>query len=452
MAFSRRDFIRMGCCSAASFGVTAAFGHLNLIHAFAANPTTDYRALVCIFLFGGNDSNNMLIPNDSAGYLNYQTLRSNLAIPQNTLLPITAKTGNVPYGLHPELTGLQGLFNSGQVAFLANVGTLAQPVTRAQYMAGGPTLPINLFSHSDQQTQWQTAQFDGTGNTGWAGRTADNLQTLNAGALYPPITTVAGGAILTTGAQTQPYALIPGSTPGLNGFDSSAPANARLTALQQLLTFDTGISLIQSSSAIASQALQESAVLAGALSGLSPLETQFPTTGIGGQLKQVAQIIQARSALGLQRQIFFCSLGGFDTHGNQLPIQDSLLTQLNAAMTAFYNATVELSLPQQVTSFTLSDFSRTFQPGSNGGSDHGWGSHHIIMGGAVAGGDVYGQFPQLALGGPNDAGSNGRWIPTTSVDQYGGTLAQWFGVAPANLPSIFPNIASFSTPTLTFLG
>ena len=452
MAFSRRDFIRMGCCSAASFGVTAAFGHLNLIHAFAANPTTDYRALVCIFLFGGNDSNNMIIPNDSAGYLNYQTLRSNLAIPQNTLLPIVAKTGNVPYGLHPELTGLQGLFNSGQVAILANVGTLAQPVTRAQYMAGGPTLPINLFSHSDQQTQWQTAQFDGTGNTGWAGRTADNLQSLNAGAQYPPITTVAGGAILTTGAQTQPYALIPGSTPGLNGFESSAPANARLTALQQLLTFDTGISLIQSSSAIASQALQESAVLAGALSGLSPLETQFPTTGIGAQLQQVAQIIQARSALGLQRQIFFCSLGGFDTHGNQLPIQDSLFTQLNAAMTAFYNATVELSLPQQVTTFTLSDFSRTFQPGSNGGSDHGWGSHHIIMGGAVAGGDVYGQFPQLALGGPNDAGSNGRWIPTTSVDQYGGTLAQWFGVVPANLPSIFPNIASFSTPTLTFLG
>jgi uncharacterized protein (DUF1501 family) len=451
MAFSRRDFIRMGCCSAASFGVTAAFGHLNLIHAFAA-PAADYRALVCIFLFGGNDSNNMIIPNDSAGYQNYLTLRSNLAVPQNTLLPIVAKTGNVPYGLHPELTGLQGLFNSGQVAFLANVGTLAQPITRAQYMAGGPTLPINLFSHSDQQMQWQTAQFDGTGNTGWAGRTADSLQTLNAGAQYPPITTVAGGAILTTGAQTQPYALIPGSTPGLTGFDSSAPANARLTALQQLLTFDTGISLIQSSSAIASQALQESAVLAGALSSLSPLQTQFPTTGIGGQLKQVAQIIQARSALGLQRQIFFCSLGGFDTHANQLPTQDALMIQLNAAMTAFYNATVELSLPQQVTTFTLSDFSRTFQPGSNGGSDHGWGGHHIIMGGAVAGGDVYGQFPQLALGGPNDAGSNGRWIPTTSVDQYGGTLAQWFGVPTANLPSIFPNIGSFSAPTLTFLG
>jgi uncharacterized protein (DUF1501 family) len=235
-------------------------------------------------------------------------------------------------------------------------------------------------------------------------------------------------------------------------FDSSAPASARLAAFQQVLTFDTGISLVQSSSAIASQAIKESALLASALGGAATLQTQFPTTGIGAQLEQVAQIIQARGALGLQRQIFFCSLGGFDTHSNQLPAQDSLLAQLNAAMTAFYNATVELGLAQQVTSFTLSDFSRTFQPGSNGGSDHGWGGHHMIMGGAVAGGDVYGQFPQLALGGPSDAGSNGRWIPTISVDQYGGTLAQWFGVASADLPSIFPNIASFPTPTLAFLG
>ena len=415
MSFSRRDFIRMGCCSAASFGVTAAFGHLNLIHAFAAGAATDYRALVCIFLFGGNDSNNTIIPNDTPGYANYATLRSNLAIPQASLLPIVAKTGNVPYGLHPELTGLQGLFNSGQVAILANVGTLAQPLTQAQYKAGGPILPVNLFSHSDQQAQWQTAQFDGTGNSGWAGRTADSLQTLNAGAQFPPITSVAGGAIFTTGQTTQPYALIPGTTPGLSGFDTSAPAKARLTAFQQLLTFDTGISLVQSSSAIASQSLQESQVLAGALSGVTALQTQFPTTGIGPQLKQVAQIMQVRNVLGLQRQIFFCSLGGFDTHSNQLPIQDNLMTELNAGMSAFYAATVELGLAPQVTTFTLSDFSRTFQPGTNGGSDHGWGAHHIIMGGAVVGGDVYGQYPTIALGGPNDAGSNGRSIPTTSV-------------------------------------
>jgi uncharacterized protein (DUF1501 family) len=457
---TRRDFVRMGCCTAASFGMSAALGRLNLIHAYAAGATTQYQALVCIFLFGGNDSNNLIVPNDTAGYASYNTIRANLALAQNTLLPIVAKTnqaspsGQVDYGLHPELTNLQGLFTGGQLGIIANVGTLAGPLTRAQYLAGGPTLPINLFSHADQQAQWQTAEFTtiGNGTSGWVGRTADKLQTLNAGATFPPVTSVAGGAILCTGEQTLPYALSPGTNPGLSGYNGTAAENARLVAFQQMLTMNSGLSLVQDSDAVMTQSLTQSAVLSAAIANLPALTTVFPTTSIGAQLKQVAQIIQARSSLGLTRQIFFCSLGGFDTHSSQLPTQQTLFSQLDPAMSAFYNSTVELGLPQQVTTFTLSDFSRTYQPGTNGGTDHAWGGNHLIMGGAVHGGDVYGQFPVLTPGGPNDVGSNGRWIPTTSVDQYGATLATWFGVAAADLPYIFPNLGNFATPTLTFMG
>jgi uncharacterized protein (DUF1501 family) len=457
---TRREFVRRTCCTAAALGMASSFSRFGLINALAQSPT-DFRALVCIFLFGGNDANNLLIPMDPTGYANYQNARKplsggGLALDQGTLLPITSKTqqvGTTAFGLHPSVPELQILFGKGELAFLANVGTLVAPTTRTEYLAKTQTVPANLFSHADQQQQMQTSEPDGFGTTGWAGRMADKIQPVfNVNSMFPPVTSVAGTAIFCTGVQTQPYAMIPGSTPGLLGFDTSAPSTARLQALQQLLTFDTGVSMIQSASSITSNALADSKILSAALASSGSLATVFPTTSIGSQLLQIAKILKVRSALGLNRQVFFCSLGGFDTHSNQISIQQTLFSQLSPAMNAFYNATVELGLAQQVTSFTMSDFSRTYQPASGGGTDHAWGSVQMMMGGTVLGGDIYGTLPTFTPGGPDDSGSNGRWIPTTSIDQYGATLATWFGVRAADLPAIFPNLANFTTQKLGFLG
>ena len=231
----------------------------------------------------------------------------------------------------------------------------------------------------------------------------------------------------------------------------TGPASG-ITAINSLLSTESGVNLVQAANDTLSHSITDAAALAGALAKSTALKTVFPATSIGQQLQQVAQIIQVSSYLGMRRQIFFCSLGGFDTHSDQLDTQVSLFGQLDPAVSAFYNSTIELGVAPNVTSFTLSDFSRTFQPGSNGGTDHAWGSSQLIVGGAVQGGDIFGQFPTLALGGPNDAGNNGRWIPTTSVDQYGATLASWFGVQPTELPAIFPNLANFTVPTLGFMG
>jgi len=448
MNIPRRSFLRY--ISLAAAGSAAGMGPFGALNAFAQSSSTDYKALVCIQLDGGNDGNNLLVPIDSAGYSNYAKLRGPLTLTQSSLLPLTGLSG---YGLNGNLAGIQSLFNTGQAALIANVGTLVAPTTRQQYLSGTAATPQNLFSHIDQQTLWQNSSPDVTVTTGWGGRIADLLQGGNSAAPYPVVTSVTGAHIFCNGANTSYSAVIPGAAGNVVCTESTG-CDSRLQAAQDLLTFDTGMTLIQADSQLTSNAYSYSKVLQEAVLSAQPLTTVFPvgdSNSLSAQLQQIAQIIQVRSALGTGRQIFFATLTGFDTHADQVDIHPVLMQQLNAAVSAFYQATQELGVSNQVTTFTTSDFGRALQPNSATGSDHAWGGNHIILGGAVKGGKLYGTYPTLALGGPDDADVNGRWIPTTSVVQYAATLASWFGVADANLNTVFPVLGNFQTRNLGFI-
>jgi uncharacterized protein (DUF1501 family) len=445
--FSRRGFIRVTTASVGSLALRP-FGLLPAL----AQGSSDYRALVCVFLFGGNDSNNTIIPTDDTNYQAYTSIRGSLALTAAELSQ-TVYNGTAPFAFHGKLPELASMFSSKELAVVANVGSLVQPVTRAQYQAAQTPVPLNLFSHSDQQLQWQTSMAQGNSPTGWAGRAADYIESQKINSSnFPVFFSVAGNALLGAGATTQPVAITPGGSLALSGFNSSAASQARLSALNSLLTLDSGVSLAQAANSTLANSLNDATALGAALAKGTKLKTTFPGTSLGAQLQQVAQIIQVASYLGMSRQIFFCSLGGFDTHGAELETHNTLYPQLSQAIAAFYAATQELGVAQNVTTFTESDFSRTFQPTTTDGSDHAWGSHHMVVGGAVAGGQIYGAFPAFQLGGPNDTDTRGRWIPTLSIDQYGATLASWFGIPASALPAVFPNLANFGGKQIGFFG
>jgi len=491
MSHSRRDFLVRSTCAAigaASFqGFIRQFGMANLLAQESPVCTGGYKALVCVFLGGGNDGNNMVVPTydptGPTGYGAYKAARGGLALPlppaANALIPLNPNPpsmGGQSYGFHPSFAddpvnlypGLASLFNSGKLAVVTNVGPLVHPMSQAEYMNNSVQKPYALFSHSDQVQAWQTSRADIKVSTGWGGRAVDSVLTCNSGAGFPTMTSISGASTFCIGALQRPLSIGTGALNTvlvLNGFNSNATDNARKASMDYLRTIDNAAAMINGASAVTQQGVDVSAQLAVP----DPtINTVFPTTGLGNQLKQVAKIIKLNSTGGivpaLTRQIFFVSQGGYDTHQDQLTDQGGNFSDLSLALGAFYQATVnDIGLQNNITTFTLSDFGRTLQPSGSGGSigsDHGWGNHQFVIGGAVAGGDFYGnvnpltssRFPLLTPGSLDDttnsaSSGRGRWIPATSVDEYGTTLAKWLGVGAADIPSVFPLIGNMSSPT-----
>jgi uncharacterized protein (DUF1501 family) len=460
-------------------------------------PPSDYKALVCVFLFGGNDATNMVLPTDADSWARYQAARNQGTQPialmapgtppdanaargtpafLGGVLPITPKTaqafppgttgtGARTFALHPLLPNVQSLFAQGKAAILANVGTLIAPTTKTQYLNKQVSLPRSLFSHNDQQSEWQSGAAEGA-EVGWAGQMGDLLASANgANPIFTAIST-SGNAVLLAGNTILQYQVSASGAVGINGINATSlyGSSAAPAALRTVITSPSSSSLFPGDyAAVVTRSIAAGTTLNTALAGVSvtaPTQYTNPITGnlannpLAAQLQTVAHIIAAAPALGVKRQVFFVSIGGFDTHANQNNVQPNLMAQLDHGVAYFYNTLAGLGLANSVTAFTMSDFARTFT--TNGlGTDHAWGSHHFVVGGAVNGGDLYNQFPTVGVdltgfNNPNAIGS-GALIPTVSVDQYAATLGAWFGVTPTNLATIFPNLAHFTPANLGFV-
>lgn len=463
----RRWLLRSGAALAGALG-TGTLGNLLL----GAKPAyaADYKALVCVFLYGGNDGLNTIVPTDTARYDAYAAVRGGLAIPKANLSALSGVT----YGLHPSLSALVPFWNAGQLAPVFNVGPLYQPLTKAQFRAAAESsdlIPDSLFSHSDQQVLWEASSTDATERTGWGGRASAVLGTAN------PVISLGGSARFGLSDLHSPLVLPgPGSTFGVYGMQPDdlawAPNAARKAAVDAMYAEAQEVELGDVYTRMQRDAFAVSQRLAGIVktepgdpgasaainSAFAPIiASGAVNTDLGEQLYQVAKLIEANATVQGNRQIFFVQIDGFDTHGNQIdagtPLTGNhadLLKEVGDALACFHNAMQNVGLGDAVTSFTQSDFGRTFTPNNSYGTDHAWGNQHIVLGGAVKGGATYGTYPTLALGGPDDVGVEswelqGRWIPTTSVDQYAATLLGWFGASESQLDSVLPNLKNFGT-------
>jgi uncharacterized protein (DUF1501 family) len=411
---------------------------------------SDYRALVYVFLYGGNDGNNTVIPIDTAGYAAYAKARGNAAAGGLTLQQsgVTALAGS-NVGLHSALAPLAEIWDQGHLAVQANVGTLIKPLTKAAYLASAANAPPNLFSHNDQQGQWQRGVSGLAMPSGWGGRLADLQGPTN----IPSVISFAGNSAFINGTATSGLAVPSKGGFTIKGFGNT-PSNDPVFALYRSLLATANPNVeVAAADMVMAQAIQASALLNPALTATGSTAGLFAgqNNSIAQQLLCVAKVIEARHSIGVNRQIFFVSLGGFDTHNDQLARQNALFSQLGSALRSFYDAMQQLGVGPQVTTFTGSDFARTLQPASGGGSDHAWGNHHFVLGGSVKRG-LYGAMPELVLGGPSDVTSEGRWLPTTSAEQMGATLASWFGVGRADLATVFPHLGSFPSLGTNYFG
>ena len=434
------------------FGAAALAPFILNLEAVSALAQTgdDYKALVCVFMLGGNDATGTVVPKTQANYDFYAGKRGALAVPRSSLLDLGTSNGT-QIGVNPLLTELHGLYNQGKAAALLNVGPLIVPTTRQQFENGSVPLPPNVFSHEDQILFWQTATSGRPQQmTGWGGRMADLLNSLNTNPQVSMSISLSGDNYFQLAGQVAQFNCSPGNVGGLYGYDQvNDPVYRRASGIWNR----TPANPVQRTwNQKMRRAVDQIEFLKGRLAVPPPLSTVFPGNGsqLGPQMKRVAELIALRNDLSQKRQIFFCGLGGFDTHEAQANNHPRLIADVSKSIAALYNATVELGVADKVTIFTASDFGRTININGGEGTDHGWGGHHFIVGGAVNGGALYGKYPVVAANSPDDVG-DGRWLPTVSVDQYGATLAKWFGVSPNNLPIVAPNLGNFNTPDLGFM-
>lgn len=443
---SRRSFLEAGIFGGLA-SMSMPFWQSTRVFAETSTASADYKALVCLALDGGCDGNNVIVPLTSSAYRAYQMARGQLALSKSDLLACDDGMGQ-SYGFHPALRQISQLYSSGKAAVLTNVGSLTTPVTKRDIASGTKATPTDLMNHEAQRYQWGTS-YTVTGAvhtySGWGGRIADYVQSTNAGQ-FPTVVSLApatGEEAFCYGENSHPAVLQPDAS-------SLLPEQSQ-QALQLVAATSSNALLVGAAASGLNNLLQQSRILQDALTANPLTLAEFPSTSLGLQLNQVLQMINARQKLGMKRQIFLCMLTGFDTHENQLQAQTTALSQLDICVGAFYSGLVSLGLQDSVTLFTSSDFGRTLLSNTTAGSDHAWGNHQLIVGGAVRGHRFYGTFPDLTLNGEDDLTGQGRWIPTTSVDQYGATLAKWFGVPDIKLNTIFPNLNNFQNSSLNFV-